>query len=742
MTIHTPPILSKTLIGDVDANTIAVSDGTTITSITDAINSIVGTFSGTGGSLTPVTVGTDGLSNRKLQFARSGNFNFGTPSQWANLGSTSTGFTIVVIVNPNVASSQSAGPFIVQTPSTTAGGLMCAGTDGLDNYPLGGASGPTGAIQSNGSGNLTTYYEFGNTVSSTYHSYFARDARTYSALRDSGTTWTDSNHWNIGGGDQFNLDASFGYSGDFYRFLLYQGQLTQADQNTLQAWIQTNYYATPLSAIDPRISISTGVNSFAYHYGVITNISNAWAPVLQTQLGDKYRFLNEGVPGETFVDADALFTLSAPIVNAFTGSKLVFGMEGQNSLQNTGSASTAYGYVQGFGSTMYGLGYNKIIIPTVFGCWPNTSLASTTQTGPQAALASSYNSMLAADFLPTAVGTVYPLSLMYAWNPASTNTKYADYLIRMDLDTITGDNTKWPNSTYWSNCHPAPTTEARIADIFSGATNYIANFIGTQQLQIKSSGGTYSDVSGATLSPFTVTGLSNGNYVARVAYTVNSNTTYSNEISITISGSAALSAGTTTASVAPNVVTLTTTAATGGAPPYTYQYYVSTTNGFTPGAGNIVTGATFLSSPITGLTGGTQYYGVQVVTDSASNTAASTQVGFFTKPSGTPIVTLSLVAGVMTITRSGTITGATSYTLSRTVAGVTTVITTSMGTTFSDTGYTGALPSSYNVTPVNSTSGNGSTGTGSTIGASNVYVLDSGRVIHILPNLTTGVTVA
>jgi len=33
---------------------------------------------------------------------------------------------------------------------------------------------------------------------------------------------------------------------------------------------------------------------------------------------------------------------------------------------------------------------------------------------------------------------------------------------------------------------------------------------------------------------------------------------------------------------------LTATAATGGTGPYTYQWYRSTTTGFTPGAGNIL----------------------------------------------------------------------------------------------------------------------------------------------------------
>lgn len=72
--------------------------------------------------------------------------------------------------------------------------------------------------------------------------------------------------------------------------------------------------------------------------------------------------------------------------------------------------------------------------------------------------------------------------------------------------------------------------------------------------------------------------------------------------------------------------TLTSTDATNGTAPYTYQWYRSTTAEFLPGAGNIVSGATSRTLNDTGLTAGTMYYYRLVFTDAASRTATSAQV--------------------------------------------------------------------------------------------------------------------
>lgn len=77
----------------------------------------------------------------------------------------------------------------------------------------------------------------------------------------------------------------------------------------------------------------------------------------------------------------------------------------------------------------------------------------------------------------------------------------------------------------------------------------------------------------------------------------------------------------TEVSVGSTTASLSATAATGGTGPYTYQWYRSTTSGFTPGGGNAVSGATALTLDDTGLTPGTLYYYKVVATDTGdSNT--------------------------------------------------------------------------------------------------------------------------
>lgn len=65
-------------------------------------------------------------------------------------------------------------------------------------------------------------------------------------------------------------------------------------------------------------------------------------------------------------------------------------------------------------------------------------------------------------------------------------------------------------------------------------------------------------------------------------------------------------------------------AATGGTGPYTYQWYMSTTTGFTPGAGNILTGQTALTLTETGLLPNTAYYFKVVATDTGDSNTTST----------------------------------------------------------------------------------------------------------------------
>lgn len=71
-------------------------------------------------------------------------------------------------------------------------------------------------------------------------------------------------------------------------------------------------------------------------------------------------------------------------------------------------------------------------------------------------------------------------------------------------------------------------------------------------------------------------------------------------------------------------VVIISTAASGGTGPYTEQLYMSTTSGFTPGGGNIITGATSLTNTVTGLVPNTQYYFKMVYTDTGNGNATIT----------------------------------------------------------------------------------------------------------------------
>ena len=83
-------------------------------------------------------------------------------------------------------------------------------------------------------------------------------------------------------------------------------------------------------------------------------------------------------------------------------------------------------------------------------------------------------------------------------------------------------------------------------------------------------------------------------------------------------------------SVGSNTAVLSATAASGGTAPYMYQWYRSTSTGFSPGAGNIIAGATSLSLSDSGLIPvSTMYYKV-VATDAAAATVTYTQLAVTT----------------------------------------------------------------------------------------------------------------
>lgn len=86
-------------------------------------------------------------------------------------------------------------------------------------------------------------------------------------------------------------------------------------------------------------------------------------------------------------------------------------------------------------------------------------------------------------------------------------------------------------------------------------------------------------------------------------------------------------------SVSSNSAVLSSGVASGGTGPYTYQWYMSTTTGFTPGGGNIVAGATSqLNQSFSGLIPNTVYFFKVVATDSLAATGTSAQLSVTTTP--------------------------------------------------------------------------------------------------------------
>lgn len=86
-------------------------------------------------------------------------------------------------------------------------------------------------------------------------------------------------------------------------------------------------------------------------------------------------------------------------------------------------------------------------------------------------------------------------------------------------------------------------------------------------------------------------------------------------------------------SVGANTASLLSAVATGGTAPYTYQWYRSTTTGFSPGGGNIITGATSLTLNDSGLIPNTIYYYKVVATDNGSVSGTSSQLAVTTTAS-------------------------------------------------------------------------------------------------------------
>lgn len=77
-------------------------------------------------------------------------------------------------------------------------------------------------------------------------------------------------------------------------------------------------------------------------------------------------------------------------------------------------------------------------------------------------------------------------------------------------------------------------------------------------------------------------------------------------------------------SVSDTTANLLSAAATAGTGPYTYQWYKSTTTGFSPAGGNLIAGATGLTLNDSGLIPNTAYFYKVVATDTGASNATST----------------------------------------------------------------------------------------------------------------------
>lgn len=75
--------------------------------------------------------------------------------------------------------------------------------------------------------------------------------------------------------------------------------------------------------------------------------------------------------------------------------------------------------------------------------------------------------------------------------------------------------------------------------------------------------------------------------------------------------------------VGSSTAVLSSAVATGGTGPYTYQWYRSTTTGFSPGAGTLISGAVALALNDSGLQPGTTYFYVVVATDTGAGSATA-----------------------------------------------------------------------------------------------------------------------
>ena len=245
---------------------------------------------------------------------------------------------------------------------------------------------------------------------------------------------------------------------------------------------------------------------------------------------------------------------------------------------------------------------------------------------------------------------------------------------------------------------PAPTfssvTTTAITVSWGAASGGTAPY--AYQLQRSPDNATWANVAGATTSPATNTGLTAGTtYYYRVNVTDNVAATASSASASQVTSNALTQTTISISAHTSTTASLSSTAATGGTGPYTYQWYrnsVSSVFDYS-GAANQVAGATALTLTDTGLAPGTTYYYLLKATDAAATSAQSTVLTQMTVVAA-PSATVFAASGAVALSWPAVL-GALSYTVLR---GGTAIATGLATLYYVDTGLTQGASYTYTLT--------------------------------------------
>jgi hypothetical protein len=238
----------------------------------------------------------------------------------------------------------------------------------------------------------------------------------------------------------------------------------------------------------------------------------------------------------------------------------------------------------------------------------STSLAGTLSTTTQAAL--NYTTNLIATTVTNTSVSVTPNSWVPAGNPWNATTPYLSV----------------PYTYAWYRS----TTSGTRGSALSGATSI--------------------NLADATVSASTT-------YYYTASISDGTSTVFSTQFPVTTLPNLT-NAAPTLISYSSSQVVLTVTSEAGGVPPYARQWYRSTSSGFTPGPGNILTGQTATTLTDTTVVNNTTYYYKYVTTDNNSDTATSAQTSVTTYATmGVATPTASTIAATSAVLSISAATG-------------------------------------------------------------------------------------